>query len=132
MKRARVLVTLAVPFLLFGCHGEELSVPDHLVGIWSTAEPRFAGRYLQFTRDSIVFQTGAEQVNVHRIEKLQEEKGGKGGKTIAYVLIYREADGTNGKLIFSYDPKNQGEIRLKNQKTVSWIRESPSGEVSAG
>lgn len=133
MKPVTILAGLAVLLALIGCHEREVSVPDYLVGVWSTADPRYEGRYLQFTKDSVVFQAGTDQVTVHRIKKLKETRT---GQAISYKLTYRDVNGSNSKFDFTYDPANEGEIRIKNQKNITWTKnpaKSASGEeVSAG
>ena len=122
MKFTMTLASLAVILLVFGCHPKKkVSVPDHLVGIWSTSSPKFAGRFLQFTKDSVIFQSGKEPSDIHAIEKLNHVKRGKNS---SYNLTYKDGEGGKMKLSFTYDSSENGEIRVKHQRNVTWTRSS--------
>ena len=131
MKLAKILILIAIPVLIIGflgCHEKDVSVPDHLIGTWGTVAPRYDGRYVQFTKDHIIFHVGAEHISTHLIKKL---KGTRRGKYITYKLVYRGSEGNNVNFRFTYDPSNEGEIRLKNQRNVTWVK-SASTEESKG
>lgn len=122
MKLTMTLAILAVIPFVFGCHPKKaISVPDHLVGAWSTSSPRYADRSLQITKNRIIFESGKEPSGIHRIEKLQEVQR---GKYRSYDLTYKDEEGQDFILFFTYDPTNNGEIRIRNQRNVTWTRNS--------
>lgn len=122
MKLTMTLAMLAVIPFVFGCHPKKtVSVPDHLVGIWSTSSPRYADRSLQITKNRIIFESGKEPSGIHRIEKLQEVQR---GKYRSYDLTYKDEEGQEFIFFFTYDPTDNGEIRIRNQRNVTWARSS--------
>ena len=56
LKRLWILGVFLPNFL--GCVPErEIIVPDKLVGLWATSTPKYADRYFEFTKKTIIFQS---------------------------------------------------------------------------
>ena len=120
MRLKRIWVLFAVLWLFFGCHPKKtITVPSHLVGLWNTKAPRFADRVLKFTKDSIIFQFGKNQGEIHSIKKIKEARK---GRLISYKITYKEREGGESKISFTYVPTNKGEIRIKHQRNVTWMK----------
>ena len=104
---------------LLGCVPEkEVIVPDELIGLWSTSAPRYADRYFEFTKKTLIFKVGDEETGIHKIKEL--EKFGDGNATW-YTVTYLSL-GEKYKFSFSYYPADEGVITVVNQTNVQWAR----------
>ena len=113
------LVAVAISATFLGCQYRLLnSVPEDLIGVWKTAERKYADRYFELKKDRIIFSTGGWKVTAHPIERI-EERGGS--EKILYIIFYPNYDGNEYQFSFYYDPL-QGVIRFKNQEQFEWIK----------
>ncbi len=112
-----VAVAISVTFL--GCQHRQLSsVPEDLIGVWKTAERKYADRYFELKKDRVIFATGDWSVSAHPIDRVEEyEENGK----ILYIIYYPSSEGDEYQFSFYYDP-TQGVIRFKNQEQFEWIK----------
>lgn len=121
MNPSRIFVALAILATLFACQrAKTTTLPDDLVGVWKTSAPKYAGRSLEFTKDSIIFGTGEGNLDPHPIANIETIHE---GNSILYTISHLNSEGQQYILSFSYDPANGGVIRLKNQKTIAWTKE---------
>jgi hypothetical protein len=124
MKVERILIVFIlfmIVFFGFQC-GKSLTVPDHLIGVWSTKDSRYADRSFEIRKEEIIFHTGEENFDTYRIKKIEVESAPQKGGDL-YIIHYKILEGKVYKFSFYYDPKGQGEIRYKNQPEMVWIRE---------
>ncbi len=56
-KEIFILVALCATFL--GCSFHRVvSMPEDLIGVWKTAEKKYADRYFELNADRVIFSTG--------------------------------------------------------------------------
>ncbi len=123
MKSARFLAVLALCTLILGCGTKPyLTLPDELVGVWKTSAPKYADRYFELKRDTIVFGTGGGTASRHVIDRIEEAR--EGYQTL-YTIFYTD-DGTQYQWSFYYDPAHGKSIRLKHQASIVWTRKRNS------
>lgn len=104
--------------LLVVCTGETV-VPAHLVGVWKTSEPKFAGCRIEFSEGGLILglADGKEAwCRIERIESVEES-----GRRVEYTIRYRDEEGQKSELRFLYDPHSGGTLQLKNHSEI-WAR----------
>ena len=121
MKPRRAWVALALLTTIFGCQAPtEKTVPDVLLGVWKTSEPKYADRFLELKKDAIIFGTGGDTFDHYPVEGV-EQTSDEGG--LLYHIYYLNREGQRYTFSIYYDSKDHGVIRFKNQKTFTWTRE---------
>ena len=121
MNRAVLVIAVVLAAASLGCRSERTTtVPNELVGVWKTSEPRYADRFLELTTTSIVFGAGEGAADIRPISGVQKvrEQGG-----LLYTVLYANAEGREATFSFYYDPAPPGTIRLKNQRSFEWTRQ---------
>jgi hypothetical protein len=126
MRSKRILLALAMFAALFGSQCREpWAVPDELVGVWETSEPKYKGCYFELTEDLMIFVNEAhlEKRSVNRISGIKKTDRGKQVLyTFSYEVHFEDEEGKKGKFSFYYDPSEGGAIRFKNQLEIKWIK----------
>ena len=107
---------LLVAFLVF-LPERPTPLPDELVGVWTTSHPKYADRYLDLTKATIIFGTGKESIDTNFISNVEKTLQ---DKAILYTIYFHRVGGPEDKVSFYYDPANGGIIRFKNQKHIDW------------
>jgi hypothetical protein len=115
-------VILLAVFFLCACDRENI-VPQHLLGEWKTAAPKYADRTLKFGERSVIFGIGEGEEVAHAIENISAEQG-KNGKE--YTFSYRDADGQKETLTVIYRPDSGGTLQIKNSEAM-W-KKADSGQ----
>jgi hypothetical protein len=114
------------PFLIVGflalcaassvaCTGED-TVPDQLLGVWKTSEPKYADCKIELLEQVLILKlaTGVERnYGIDRIESDQET-----GRAVRYTVHYRDCEGRESRLKFLYDPSSGGTLKLKNHAEI--------------
>jgi len=104
-----------------GCHSEApVRIPDELVGMWKTPDPKYASSYLQITNALIVFGTQEGTVEIRSLDGVTAERAEI--RTL-YTIDYSGVGGVRRKFSFYYDPRGPGTIRLRNQQHIKWLKE---------
>lgn len=120
MKSRRTFLALVFLVTIFGCQsGSENAIPDVLLGVWKTSEPKYADRFFELKKDEIIFGIGGDEANTYRVasvEKTHDEEG------LLYNIFYLNPEGQQYTFSIYFDPRNQGVIRFKNQKQFIWMR----------
>ena len=98
------------------------TIPDELLGVWTTATPKYADRYFQIARTSLRFGAGEGNVAEYQILKVEEDASGSyptyridymGGKNVyTFSFIYQR---------ISPEPV----IRFVNQQFIEWRKRTP-------
>jgi hypothetical protein len=106
-------------FLMQACQcGNTDMVPDELIGVWTTDEPKYIDSCLEITRETIVFKTGEnyfDKNTVTDIDRLVDKE------RISYKISYENAQGDDYELyLYYYKSGNQDIVRFKNQKQIDW------------
>jgi hypothetical protein len=125
MTSRRIFVAVAALAILFGCESQkETTVPDHLLGVWKTTHPKYADRYFEIRNDAIIFGHGGENFELHALADIDRSRD---GESTLYTLTHLNHHGQRFSFAFYYDPTNDGVIRFKNQKEISWTKERVDG-----
>lgn len=110
------LFCLTVSFL-FAC--SEKTPPSELLGVWKTSDGKYSDRYVEITRDSLIFGIGEDRTMVHAITGVSSETGDQG---IRYTFDYVDQNGEQWTLSLLYGSRGRGTMALQNRDEL-WIRE---------
>jgi hypothetical protein len=115
------LALLAGAVITFGCrHARTTTVPEDLLGRWTTTDPRYKGRYFEFTQSGgMRIGTGDDNVDIYTIWNVESEPE---DAFTRYTVTYLNSYVQEYKLLFYYDAFDGGIIRFINQE-LNWTRE---------
>jgi len=121
-RRLSVLVTVLM--LLLGCQSRKATiVPDELVGVWKTLNAQYADRSFEITNTSIIFSTGAGQIDFYPIAAAEQVRE---GEALLYTILYLNEARQEYRFTFYFEPSNGGVIRWKNKPDIEWAKARPS------
>jgi hypothetical protein len=100
---------------------KELVVPDELLGVWETSEPKYKGCYFEVTSEDIIFKDIEEDINFFKITKIESEED-PDEDFITYIITYVDPEGLPFEHSVLYFPKEKGTIRFKNQTNIIWVK----------
>ncbi len=119
MKTKGILIAFAVCATFLGCSFHSVvSMPEDLIGVWKTAEKKYADRYFELRAERVIFSTGGWGVTAHPIDRIEEYS--EDGK-ILYIVYYPNEEGDEYQFSFYYDSA-QSVIRFKNQEQFEWVK----------
>ena len=120
MRSAGIVLAFSVLAVLAGCGPERTkTVPDELVGVWRTTDPKYADRFLELTKTTISFGTGGQDSYTRTVVAVEKRRGN--GDTL-YTVVYVDPQGEY-KFSLYYEAVGGGLIRYKNQKGIAWTRQ---------
>lgn len=121
MRATRIFLLFTLLATIVGCQaGNEYAVPDELVGVWKTPEPKYADRFFEIKKRVIIFGTGKGKTDIHpimNVEKARQEKN------TSFTISFMNRDGQYYRFSFTYYPAHDGVIRFKNQQEIRWTKE---------
>ena len=122
MKEKVFLVGFIILALLGGnsCK-KEMVIPDELIGVWETSEPKYEGCYFEVTKDEIIIKDIEENLNFYKITKIEAEKD-PSEEFITYVITYIDLEERDYEFPILYFPGEEGAIRWKNQTNIVWTK----------
>lgn len=119
----KAIVLSVLAFLCVGC-GQE-TVPEELLGRWTTADVRYEGRAFELTESVLRIFTAPEEFKRHDIRRVDTEVL-DGGELL--VIIDYEAEGGSLQFSVAYEPPGPdgipGWVHLANQPDFEWTRSS--------
>ncbi len=119
-------LALVVFIFLLGCQPkEDESLPPELMGVWTSAAPRFKNDTLELTKECIVFTSGEFQdfVIVDFITKVEKKPE---RNHVLYTIHHENEEGQRYTFSFYYYPEKGNVIRLKNQLEYEWRKVKPT------
>jgi len=99
---------------------EQRALPEPLIGVWVTDDPRYEGRSLEFTKVTALFKTGVSTVDTYFITDVEAVP--RNEKTF-YTITFHRAGEPDEAFSFYYSPKNGGTIQLEHQEQIVWARQ---------
>jgi len=118
----KILTILIIVTALFGCQKwKDKTVPKELLGVWVTAEQRYASCTFEVTDKMIIFNNNSLDYaainHITGIEKIIEE-----GRTL-YHIDYKDSGGLESRLSLFYSRGRNGDmVRFKNEMGVVWTK----------
>jgi hypothetical protein len=120
MKSKHIIILLAAFTLLFACQAEEKPIPNELLGVWQTSEPKYDGCFFKIGENSIIFLNKYEpSIDSNIISKI-EIVPPKGDKHTLYTIYYYKEGEEEYQFSFYYYPEEGGSILFKNQIEIKW------------
>jgi hypothetical protein len=92
-----------------------------LQGVWTTTNPQYQDRFLQFSNGRVAFGWGEEGAGAYTIDEIDSKPAEH--STLVHIR-YLDIASTDYQLSFHYVDQSGGTIWMKNQKGVYWIRTS--------
>ena len=122
------VLLLLLPIICGGCDwNRSRFIPENLVGVWRTDDPRYRGRSLELSKDIAVIGIGGEKPSIESVEWVKTQAT---SEETTYSIQCRTADGTKDLLTLSFSPKGDGEIRLNHPQSIVWKRR-PDTDISS-
>ncbi len=123
MAILRWAAPMCVAFALaLGCKPADEGLPASMVGVWRTAAPSHADRYLELQPGFVTFSTGKYTMDVRAIETVHSESLPPPERGRVYTLAYRIGEGELAELRLVHDAGPPKQIRFANRKEV-WTPE---------
>ncbi len=112
---AVVLATNVFPSLF---SKPDRTIPDGLVGVWTTTTEAYADRAFEISKTTVLFRTGPaeNEFNFHEIKEVRHEDADDGATL--YTIVYTD----DLEFLFTYQPVNDV-IRFANQPEMFWNRQ---------
>jgi hypothetical protein len=122
MKGKVFLIGFTILALLGGysCQ-KEVIVPDELLGVWETSEPKYEGCYFEVTQDEIIIKDIEEDINFFKIVKIETEAN-PDEDFVTYIITHADLEGPPFELSVIYFPGEEATIRFKNQTNIVWVK----------
>jgi hypothetical protein len=108
--------------LLAGCGPESTrTVPDELLGRWTTKADKYADTFFELQRDTLILGLAGGRTEIRPVTKV--ERVVQDGETLFTVFYVDPSDPkrTEFKLAFFFE-RGPGVVRWKNQKEIAWTR----------
>ena len=120
----RIVIVIALwmgALVTAGCgRSRNTTVPGELRGTWTTGNPRYEGRYFEFTASGgMRIGTGDGNVDLYTIWDIESEPE---DAFVRYAVTYLNSDAQEYRFHFYYDSFDGGIIRFINQE-LKWKRE---------
>ena len=120
LKSIVIVVLIIIGALIFvSCTGKHTNIPENLVGIWTTSEPRYEDRFFEITKETLIYGLGGDKKDIYSVSSIEESLE---GNNIIYTISYKNTDGFKFTRSFYYESVEGGVIRFKNQKQVKWTK----------
>jgi hypothetical protein len=121
--RPRTFLLLFVTFaLVFAVQCQKQSaVPEELIGVWVTKDPKYANHPFEIKKDTIIFEQGLGYLDFDVYPIAGMKKTESEGQ-ILYLIYYTLPSGKKFEFSFYYSAVNGGEIRFKHQPEMLWTK----------
>lgn len=123
MNVTKIVLAFALLATIAACQaGEDKTVPDALLGVWKTSEPKYADRHFEIRKKVIMFGTGDGTPDIYPISSIHLAPQ---GKDVLYTISYWNRAGQQYRFSFYYDsdPGHDDVIRFENQQEITWMKE---------
>jgi hypothetical protein len=110
--KACLVIVIAMSFI--GCK-RQIIVPPHLAGVWTTSEPKYLGRYLEFSDSLLIFGTGNCNEHINYIQRIESVKN---GESTLYTVYYRDTEGENLHMKLTYNSVAERTMQIGNRPGV--------------
>lgn len=120
-----LILGLLLAFVILGAildkpEGTMRTVPDHLRGVWVTANASYGDRYLKLREDAITFGTGGvndQTFNVTGFDQIREADGRD-----LNTVYFRSVGGSSFSRQFHFSQQGRRRLVFVNQPDVVWTQ----------
>ena len=113
-----VIVVVLLIFVFFPKKNKD--IPENLIGEWTTSAPGYEDRFIEITKETIVYGLGGDKKDVYFISNLETNPE---RNKLLYTISFKNKDGLEFTRSFYYDPENGGTIQFKHQEHIEWRKE---------
>jgi hypothetical protein len=125
VKSKSTCIAFAILILFFGAQCQkEFRVPEKLIGVWVTDDPKYADHPFEIKKDTLIFEQGLGYFDFDVFPIVGLDKSGENGDTL-YIIYYLIPSGRKFEFSFYYTPTEGGVIRFKNQPEMKWTKKKP-------
>jgi len=111
-------ILIACAFLTVHCGKTEDDFPEMLLGMWITEAERYQDRYIEFSREMIIFGTGAGAPNIYFIRNVDRKQNGPENEV---TFVCTDTEDTEFVFLFHVEDGGDGpSLRLNNPREVVW------------
>ena len=97
------------------------TLPDEVLGVWQTDEPRYAGRRIELVHGAVAFQTAGDQ-GALPWQPITQVRRGEHELGTMFAVEYMGRDGELAYFHFIYSHDGARRIYLANQTDFAWYR----------
>lgn len=116
-----ILIACVIAFP--ACRSRNTDIPEQLMGVWTTTEPRYQDRYFEFTKyKSMRVGKGDGTEESYPIVNIEETPQ---NALKRYTITYL-SEGEEYYFHFTYDAFDTGIIRFTNQDNLRWYKKEPA------
>lgn len=117
------IVLILFSILLTHC-GQNVVFPTFLTGTWITEAEQYEDRFIEISKDKLIFGTGDYIPTIYYIGRITQERVNNEDE---YTFKCVNAEDTEFSFIFYFENNETGTLmRLKNPRQVVWIKETES------
>jgi hypothetical protein len=95
-------------------------IPANLIGKWTTSAPGYQDRFIELTKETIVYGTGGLTEDMYFISSLEKNLEGKDS---VYTINFKNSE-VKFTRSFYYHPEDGGTIQFKHQEHITWRKKS--------
>jgi hypothetical protein len=121
MALKEIFLAALIVVWIAACKPATSRLSEELGGVWTTSEPKYAGRFLQLAGERIVFGTAEGYVSVYTITAIRESPQADG---LLYTITYASEDMRDYQWSFVYD-RERAVIWFNNQQDIVWRKRAP-------
>jgi hypothetical protein len=118
MRKLVLIIAVALCATFLGC-SKEVPMNEDLIGVWRTADKKYADRHFELTMERVIFSTGGWGVTAHPIDRMEQHS--ENDRTFYIIYYPTNEEGDESQFSFYYDPV-QDVIRFKNQEQFEWVK----------
>ena len=118
MNSRQALLIFTLLAAIVGCQpATEKTIPDDLLGVWKTSEPKYADRFFEFKKDAIIFATRENNTDTYSVASI-EQTHDEGG--VLYNIHYLNLEpimASSDSKIKSTSPGRERDVRWPSAHT---------------
>jgi hypothetical protein len=116
-----VIPVLILAAAIYVFHSKKnIDIPANLIGKWITSVPGYQDRFIEFTKETLVYGIGGDKEDVYMISSLEKNPE---GKNIIYIVNFKNSE-VKFTRSFYYHPENGGTIQFKHQEHITWRKKA--------
>ncbi len=113
-----VIPVLIVAVAIYVFHSKKnKDIPVNLTGKWTTSAPGYQDRFIELTKETLVYGLGGGKIDVYLISSMERSLE---GNNFLYTINYKNTNGLEFTRSFYYHPENGGTIQFKHQEHIEW------------
>ncbi len=116
-RMVKPLIVAGLCLMVSGCGTRTYKeVPHEVTGVWKTTAAKYADRYFELKKDSVVFGQGGSTRTTYSVVKVivTDEK-----QQARYKIEYLGSEGQTENWEFTYD-RDTTVLRLNSQGLIGW------------